>query len=61
MAGAMSRVKRVRSLGINVKKMMYESIVVPTVLYGAETWGLNEKEIKCNRNEMFAKYMWCDS
>ena len=36
-AGAMSRVCRVRSQSINVKKMMYERIVVPVVLYWAET------------------------
>ena len=27
-----------------MKRMMYERIVVPTVLYGAETWGLNVRE-----------------
>ena len=43
-SGAMNRIWRVRSLGVNVKRMMYESIVVPTVLYGAETWGLNVRE-----------------
>ena len=37
-ADAMSKVWRVRSLGINVKRMMYKRIVVPTVLYRAETW-----------------------
>ena len=43
-SGAMNRIWRVRSLGVNVKRMMYERIVVPTVLYGAETWGLNVRE-----------------
>ena len=43
-SGAMSRLWKVRSVGVNVKKMMYERIVVPTVLYGAETWGLNVRE-----------------
>ena len=33
-ADAMSKIWRVRSLGINVKRMMYERIAVPTVLYG---------------------------
>ena len=37
-SGALSKVWRVRSLGINVKRMMYKRIVVPTVLYRAETW-----------------------
>ena len=27
------------SSGVNVKRMVYERIVVPTVLYGAETLG----------------------
>ena len=36
-ADAMSKVWRVISLGINEKRMMYESIVVPIVLYAAET------------------------
>ena len=43
-AGAMSRALTVRSLGVNVKTMMYASIVVLTVLHGAETWGLNARE-----------------
>ena len=52
-AGAMNRIWKVRSLGINVKKMMYESIVVSTVLYGADTWGLNASEkIRLNVMEM---------
>ena len=54
----MSRVSRIRSLGINMKKMMHESIVVPTVFYRAETWSLNAREkwrlnvmeIKCLRS-----------
>ena len=31
-SGAMNRIWKCRSLGINVKRMMYERIVVPTVL-----------------------------
>ena len=50
-AGAINRIWKVRSLGI--KKMMYESIVVPTVLYGADTWGLNASEkMRLNVMEM---------
>ena len=29
-----------------VKRMMYEGLVVPRVLYGAEAWGLKEREKK---------------
>ena len=39
-----SRIWKVGSLGINVKRMLYEKIVVPTVLYGAMIWGLNARE-----------------
>ena len=57
-SGAMNRIWKARSLSINVKRMMYERIVVPTVLYGAETWSLNVREkkrlnvmeMKCLRN-----------
>ena len=47
-------------MGINVKKIMYERIVA-IVIYRAEMWGLNareKKEINCNGNEIFDKYMW---
>ena len=53
----MSRVRRVGSLGINVKRMMYERIKVPTVMYGTETGFECQKK----KDEMFEKYMWYDS
>ena len=31
-------------LGMEAKKLLYEGIVVPTALYGAEAWGLREAE-----------------
>ena len=34
-SGALSKIWRVGSFGIGVKKIMYERIVVPTVIYGA--------------------------
>ena len=40
----MSRIWKGWSLIIDVKRMMYERIAVPTVLYGVETWSLNERE-----------------
>ena len=45
---------RVRSLGINVKRMiLFESIVVPNVLYRAEASGLNvRKKRRLNVIEM---------
>ena len=29
-----------RGLGIKAKKCLYEGIIVPTALYGAEAWGM---------------------
>ena len=34
--GAMKSIWRVKEVGIRVKKGLYESIVVPTVIYGGE-------------------------
>ena len=42
--GAMKSIWREREVGMRVKKSLYESIVVPTVMYGGESWGLVEKE-----------------
>ena len=44
--GAVNKVFKSRNVGLNVKKCMYERVVVPTALYGAETWGLRESERK---------------
>ena len=49
---------RNRGLGINAKKCRHEAVIVPTALYGAETWSmrsaerrkLNVLEIKCSRS-----------
>ena len=47
-----------RGLGIKAKKCLYEGVIVPTVLYGAEAWGMrsaerskvNILEMKCMRS-----------
>ena len=47
-----------KGLGMNVEKVLYEKVVVPTVMYGSESWGmkvterqkLNVFEMKCLRN-----------
>ena len=47
-----------RGLRINAKKCLYEGVIVPTALYGAEAWGMrsaerrkvNVLEIKCLRS-----------
>ena len=56
--GGMKRIWNNREMGMNVKTSLYESIIVPTALYGSETWGLKTAdrnrldvmEMKCLRN-----------
>ena len=43
-SATMKRLRKVRPLGLEAKRTVYERIVVPTMLYGAETWGLNDRE-----------------
>ena len=42
--GAMKSIWRVKEVGMKAKKTLYESIIVPTVLYGGEAWGLKKAE-----------------
>ena len=42
--GAPKSVLSNRGLGIKVKKCLYEGAIVPTVLYGAEAWGMRSAE-----------------
>ena len=64
MLGALKGVMKNRGLGMNVKKVLYEKVVVPTVMYGSESWGmkvyerqkLNVFEMKC-----LEEYDWCIS
>ena len=47
-----------RGLGIKAKQCLYEGVIVPTALYGAEAWGMrsterrkvNVLEMKCLRS-----------
>ena len=47
-----------RGLGIKAMKCLYEGVIVPTALYGAEAWGMrsaerrrvNVLEVKCLRS-----------
>ncbi len=48
--GGMKSVLHNRALGMNAKRL-YEGVVVPTVLYGAETWNVWEAER--NRLDVF--------
>ena len=38
--GALKMVLNNRVLGINANKCLYEGVIVPTALYGAEAWGM---------------------
>ena len=42
--GALKSVLRNRGLGIKAKKCLYEGVIVPTVLYGGEAWGMRSAE-----------------
>ena len=56
--GALKGVMKSRGLGMNVKKVLYEKVVVLTVMYGSESGGmkvterqkLNVFEMKCLRS-----------
>ena len=56
--GAMKGVIKNRGLGMSVENVLYEKVVVLTVMYGSESWGmkvterqkLNEFEMKCLRS-----------
>ena len=56
--GALKSVLSNRGLEIKAKRCLYEGIIVPTALYGAEAWGLrsaekrkvNVLEMKCLRS-----------
>ena len=49
---ALKGVMKNRGLGMNVKKVLYERVVVPTVMYGSESWGMKvtETETKCQKS-----------
>ena len=42
--GAMKRMWNGRSVSLRVKRELYERIVVPTVMYGSESWGMKVEE-----------------
>ena len=50
--GVLKSVLNYRGLGINAKKCLYEGVIVPTTLSGAEAWAMRsadrEKESKCS-------------
>ena len=56
--GALKSVPSNRGLGIEAKDCPYEGVIIPTALYGAESWGMrsaerrkvNVLEVKCLRS-----------
>ena len=42
--GALKSVLSNRGLGIKAKKCLYEGVIVPKALYGAEAWGMRSAE-----------------
>ena len=56
--GALKGIMKDRGLGMNVKKVLYEKVVMLTVMYGSESWSvkvterqkLNVFEMKCLRS-----------
>ena len=42
--GAVNGVIKNRGLGMDVKRALYEKVIVPTVTYGSELWGMKERE-----------------
>ena len=42
--GALKNVLSNRGLGIKAKKCLYEGVIVPTALYGAQAWGMRSAE-----------------
>ena len=56
--GALKGVMKNRALEMNVRRVLYEKVIVPTVMYGSELWGMkvserqrvNVFEMKCLRS-----------
>ena len=42
--GELTSVLSNRGLGIKAKKCLYEGVIIPTALYGAEAWGMRSAE-----------------
>ncbi len=52
----MKRVFKCKSLGMSAKRRLYKGVVVPTALYGAETWNVGAAERK-RLNVMEMRYL----
>ena len=60
--GMLKSVLSNRGVGIMVKKWLYEGVIVPTALYGAEAWSMKSAERRkvnvLNGDEVFERYGW---
>ena len=52
--GALKGIMKNRGLEMNIKKVLYEKVVVPTVMYGSESWGMKVGKLS-------EEYDWCIS
>ena len=51
--GVLRSVLSIRGLGINSKKCLYEGVILPMALYGAEAWSVRSaKKMKVNVLQM---------
>ena len=58
---AMKSMWRIKEVGMRAKKGLYESIVVPTVMYGGGVTGAERgrnKEVECHGDELLEEYVW---
>ena len=63
--GTLKGVMKNGGLGMNVKRVLYEKVVMPTVMYGSEAWDmkvterrtLNVFEMKCLRSMTGTVYL----
>ena len=55
--GALKRVLNNRGLGIKAKKCLYEGVIVPTALYGAEVCGMRIADRR-KANVLEMKFGW---
>ena len=59
--GELKSVLSNRGLGIKAKKSLYEGVIVPTALYGVESWGMRSAERrKVNVLEMKCLRIWLE-
>ncbi len=62
MCGGMKSVFKCTLLGMSAKRRLYEGVVVPTALFGAETWNMGAaKRKRLNVMEVSEEYVWSNT